>query len=397
MGLLSKFGKISSAYGSTHDRQESENKGIISSIYRNIEDEDELVHRFPYNNISTGSVLTVQTGQTACFYINGQLADVFTEGRYVLDTANIPGIQHILNLPSAGDTTFQSVVYFVSLIEKRNVLWGAGGMRIIDPYFEIPIKLSSRGMLGFKISNASLFIQKFISTLHDTSTDKIYEQFRSDIVTEIKVSISKYMKERKLNINELSSEYIDIASFVKDNLSPTFSSYGVELCSFNIEGVDFDEEDPGYVEVMNAIAMRKAYEKKGDFYDKERQYDIMQTAAGNEGAGVSMSAGMGLGMGLGMGNMMGNMMTHNMSGIGQQNNMNTPPPPPPATSFYIAQNGQTAGPFTLNIIIQWIQNGQADLQTYLCAVGSQQWIPAGQIPAIASFFGAMPPPPPPSK
>ena len=130
---------------------------IIKSLYWEQTDREELVYKFPFNNIATGNVLTVNESQEAFFFKSGVLCDSFTAGRYVLSTANLPLLQKVINLPSGGDTTFTAEVWFINKLDKRNMLWGTGGLRIIDPYFQIPIKLSARGQYGFRISDGGVF------------------------------------------------------------------------------------------------------------------------------------------------------------------------------------------------------------------------------------------------
>ena len=86
----------------------------------------------------------------------------------------------------------------ISKLEKRNMFWGTGGLRIIDPYFQIPIKLSSRGQYGIRISDGGVFLKKLIGTIGFRDTSLIEDQFRIDVVESVKVSIAKYMKEKKL-------------------------------------------------------------------------------------------------------------------------------------------------------------------------------------------------------
>lgn len=46
---------------------------IIKSIYWELQDRDELVYKFPFNNVTTGSVLTVNESQEAFFFKSGTL------------------------------------------------------------------------------------------------------------------------------------------------------------------------------------------------------------------------------------------------------------------------------------------------------------------------------------
>lgn len=360
---------------------------IIKSIYWEQNNQEELVYKFPFNNVTLGSVLTVNESQEAFFFKNGTLCDSFTAGRHILSSANLPILQKLINLPSSGETTFMAEVWFVSKLDKRNMFWGAGGLRVIDPYFQIPIKLSTRGQYGIRISDGGLFLKRLIGTIGFANTELIEEQFRSDVVEAVKISIAKFMKENNININEIGTEYRNLAKVISKELQLTFDEYGVQLLNFNIEDINFDETDKGYQTVMEGIAEQAKLSKLGVSYLQQKQIDIAQTAAGNEGAGNFM----GLGMGLGMGNNIGSMISDsiNRSGIA------VPPPPPQLPSYYVARNGQTTGPFSIDVIHGMIQRKEVTPTTYIYRVGGKEWIMAEYDPEIGCLFSLLMPPPPP--
>lgn len=357
---------------------------IIKSIYWNQSPDDCLVYLFPFKDITLGSVLTVNDSQEAYFYKNGSLCDKFGPGRHVLSSSNIPILNKIINIPSGGDSTFKASVWFVSKLEKRNLLWGAGGLRVIDPYFQVPIKISARGQYGVRIKDGGLFILKFVGTQAFITMDLIYDQFRVDVVEAVKVSLSRYMKETGVNINELGTEYRNLSKVIASELQNSFDEYGVELLNFNIEDISFDENDKGYQTVMEGIAEQAKLKKLGVDYVQQKQIDIAQTLAGNQGAGVFMGAGVGMGVGQQMGQAFGQMM-----------NNNPVAPAPALSSFYVAKDGQTTGPFRLDVIQNMIAAGEILQTTYVYKVGGSAWVNAVQEPEIAQIFNTMAPPPPP--
>lgn len=360
---------------------------IIRSIYWEQNNQEELVYKFPSNNLTLGSVLTVNESQEAFFFKNGALCDSFTSGRHVLSSANIPILQKLINLPSGGETTFMAEVWFVSKLEKRNMFWGVGGLRVIDPYFQIPIKLSTRGQYGIRISDGGLFLKKLIGTIGFANTDLIEELFRSDVIEAVKVSIAKFMKENNININEIGTEYRNLSKTISGELQNTFDQYGVQLLNFNIEDINFDETDKGYQTVMDGIAEYARLSKLGVSYLQQKQIDIAQTAAGNEGVGNFM----GIGMGFGMGNNIGGMVAESINRSG----MIAPPPPPSQPSYFVARNGQTTGPYTIDIIQDMILRKEVVFTTYIYKVGGKEWIMAEKDPEISRLFSLLMPPPPP--
>lgn len=363
----------------------------LDSIFWDQENANELVYKYPKNGITLGCVLTVRESQEAYFFKNGVLCDKFTAGRHVLSTQNLPILNKLVNLPSGGQSTFLAEVWFVSKLEKRNMLWGTGGMRIIDPYFQIPVKVGSRGQYGVRIDNGALFLKKLVGTMKLSDTRVIEQQFRSDVIEGVKVSTARYMKEQGLNINELGTEYRKLGRFIAHDIQETFDEYGIELLNFNIEDISIDETDAGYQKVMDGVAENARLKQLGVNYIQQKQIDIAQTAAGNEGAGNFMGVGMGMGVGQQMGQMISGAMQQ--SGIAGQS---APvPPPPSAASFYVAIDGQTTGPFTLDRIRQMIINGEVVASTYVYRLGGSAWVAAQTEPEIARIFNELLPPPPP--
>lgn len=364
---------------------------IIPSIFWEQRNPDDLIYKYPSHEITLGSVLTVNDSQEACFFRNGTLYDTFRGGRHVLSSANLPLLNKVINLPSGGETTFFAEVWFVSLTERRNMFWGTGGLRIIDPYFEIPIKLYGRGGYGFRISDSALFLRKFVGTMQYASLELIEEQFRISVVESVRITISKFMKEENVNINELGAEYKRLGIATSRELQDAFDEYGVTLLNFNYEDISFDEEDPGYQKVLDGIAEQTRLRKLGVNYMQDRQIDIAHAAASNTGAGTMMGVGMGFGVGQAMGGMVNSAIQQ--SGIASSF-MSAPPPPPPAC-YYVAQNGQATGPFDYERLRQMAGSGILTGGTLICKVGSTQWINAATDPMIANLFAVAAPPPPP--
>lgn len=74
------------------------------------------------------------------------------------------------------------------------------------------------------------------------------------------------------------------------------------------------------------------------------------------------------------------------------------PPPPPAQGgkqYYISINGQTNGPFSLDLMLAQIAGGTITPQTYVWHIGMPAWTVASGIPELAMAFGSVTPPPPP--
>jgi len=371
--------------GRTWDGKESSRKGFIDFVKWDM-NEDDLVYKFPYDNLSNGTVLMVHEGQRAFLYKNGVFYDSFNAGRHVLSTANIPFLQRVLNIPTGGESSFTAEVWFANIaVEKRNIPWGAGGIRVLDSYFQIPIKIGIRGQYGVKISDPEIFIKKMVGTLHLVTTDKISEQFRSDIVKQISPALSVYMKENGADATSITQHIIPLGNFTKESLTKdVFVEYGIDLVNFNIEAIIVDEDDPAYKKALDVVAERQRLQMLGNDYAKVRQFNIMEKAAENEGAGNLMGAGIGLGAGLNLGKIMTDAQPQT-----------APPPPPPATQYYIAQNGQSVGPYAISQILDLVRQNLIKADSFVWKTGLAAWDKAENFAELSSIFKPFGPPPPP--
>ena len=123
----------------------------------------------------------------------------------------------------------------------------------------------------------------------------------------------------------------------------------------------------------------------------ERSFNVMDKAAANEGAaGGMMGMGMGLGAGMGVGHQMGTMAAQTL------NTGAMPPPLPQAATYYVAVNGQQQGPFEMNAMVSYIQNGQITTDTMVWKQGMPAWAKASSLMDFCNLFGACPPPLPPT-
>ena len=87
---------------------------------------DTLVWRFETrgNAIKYGAKLTVREGQAAVFVHEGQLADVFGPGLYLLETNNMPVLTRLQHWHHGFRSPFKSEIYFVNTTRFTDQKWG---------------------------------------------------------------------------------------------------------------------------------------------------------------------------------------------------------------------------------------------------------------------------------
>lgn len=390
--------------GATFDGQGDERKGIVDNVFVNLE-RGCLVHRYPYDNLSTHAKVTVQEGQQMVFLSEGMYSDLFLPGGHTLSTNNLPFLQRLSNLAYGGDSAFKTTLYVVNTTRQRlagdDAGWGTGltvrDYTMANTPQGITIQVGAFGTYEFRITNAIAFIREYQGTEHNIYLDEFADQFRSVVSQRITSTLSRYFSEQRVSITEINNYLFDIATYARRSLNDYFEDYGIELTQFDIEGINPHEDDPNYQRIIASQANAAVRNIEGYTYQQERQLDIMQTAAGNQGiGGTMMGAGMGLGMGFGIGGAMGgaigNIAGNTMGGQVNQPVYNTPPPVPTPLQIYVYLNNAQAGPYDLPALQSLVQAGQLQPATLVWKAGMPQWAPANTVPELAVLFAPTPPP-----
>ncbi|MBR4600415.1 MAG: DUF4339 domain-containing protein, partial [Treponema sp.] len=107
----------------------------------------------------------------------------------------------------------------------------------------------------------------------------------------------------------------------------------------------------------------------------------------------------GMAMGSAIGQNMAGMMNGALGGINQQVPPQMPgavPPVPPVSQYNVAVNGQSTGPYTVQVLSQMVASGQFTKASLVWKNGMANWQAAGEIPELASLFAqsSVPPVPP---
>lgn len=380
--------------GATFDGQGDERRGFIDVIQFNGEPED-LVWKFPYNNISTASQLIVNQSQEAIFLKGGEVADIFGPGTKTLSANNIPILQKLINLPFGGNTPFVAEVWFVSKTVRRNLKFGTERpIDIWDPMIQNSVPVRAFGQYGIRVSDSAALLREMVGTLHLFTTEDIISQFRSDIVQALSECINNFMTGEQVSVVTINGKLSAVSKYIQDQVNEEFSRYGLEVTNLKVENINYDKNDPQVARILEGYAKAKERAVQGFTYQQERQFDILESAAGNEGtAGAAMGAGMGLGMGVGMGGtfgaqfnaMAGQAMAPQPAAPGAA----TPPPPPgaaPNVSFHVSVNGQQYGPYDLNTMARMAAAGQISADSYVWRPGMAEWLRAAQCPELAGLF-----------
>lgn len=250
--------------GDTYDDQGEERRGLVDVIQYNGEP-DELVWKFPYNNLSTGAQLIVNKSQEAIFVKGGAVCDVFGEGTHTISSKNLPLLEKIINLPFGGRTPFTAEVWYVNKVVRRGLKFGTPNpIRVQDPrYSGVDIPVRAFGDYSIRVKDCQMLLNEFVGTQHLLTTDDFVDQFRTMVVQELNKNLKRYAREQNISTLDFPEYAPEIADFIKNTLSEKFEMYGIELVDFQFANVGPNEDDPVVKDLLdNRLASLKEAERR---------------------------------------------------------------------------------------------------------------------------------------
>jgi membrane protease subunit (stomatin/prohibitin family) len=355
---------------------------------------DELVWKFPNSELSTMTQLIVHESQWAMLYKDGQRLDMFGAGRHTLSTNNIPILGKLVNLPFGGQSPFKAEVWFVNRAVPLDLKWGTPTpLQLEDPQYGLVVPVSAFGQMGVRIADPGAFAGSLMGTLRSFRTADVLNHFKGVLVSQLKASIANAIIKRQIPILQIETELVNLSEAIQQEIAPHYARFGLEVQLFRIMSISMPQDDPGVLELKKAKAAAARRKIEVTNYQQERTFDVMQSAAGNQGMGGAFAS---MGMGMAAGQMMGQMGMQQMPGM-----MGAPPPPapmmppgppafgaaPPSHQYFVMANGQQVGPVGFEQLRNATMSGQMNGETPVWRQGLPGWGPARAVPELVGLFG----------
>lgn len=401
------------------------------------------------NAIRYGSSLRVKDGEVAVFVYkqkDGTLQD-FIVGPYddTIKTANFPVLAGIVGMAFGGESPFQAEVYFINIQGNNQIRFAIPYFDVADPRLpDLPVPVAVRGTMTFRLEDYREFIK--LNRLIDFDLDAFKRQVKDTMVRKIKGIVTNVPSDLGMPVVQMERKIDEISELLEARLMERFKEFGVTMKHIDLSAIEIDKETRAYAEVKNltggitartmqaqadlniqnmrdmqalnkqnlaeTMRIQREEAQRAQRLQTENSYigahaldqqtSVLQTAAANMAkmGSVNMGAGnmnpAGMMTGMMMGGAVGQQMAGMMNNMGQQmqNAMNTPPPMP-QIQYMVAVNGQQAGPFNMQQLMQMVGSMQLTPQTYVWKQGMPQWEMAGNVPDLAALFVSMTPPPAP--
>ena len=396
------------------------------------------------NAIRWGSSIRVKDGEAAVFVYNQKngIYQDYVEGPFdsILKTENLPVLSSIIGLAYDGGTPFQAEVYFINLAQIIQVKFGVPFFDVYDPRFaDFGVPVAVRGTISFSIKDYREFIK--LHRLNTFNLDDFQKQIRDAVARYVKDTVANAPAAHNIPLVQIETKTAQINDAVEFDIGERLrETFGVNVSGVDIGAIEIDKASDGYTQLMAVTKQMEAAKVKAQTEDyierlriqrEEGQYAMhKQTQSANIGAfqvekqaevgiagavalghmGENGAGGVDLGgngggfnpaammAGMALGGAVGQNIAGTMNGMMSGVNQPIPgavPPPIPTAAYHVAINGQTAGPFDLNTLVQMASAGQLSSDSLVWKTGMAQWTTAGTVDELKKLFeNAMPPIPP---
>jgi membrane protease subunit (stomatin/prohibitin family) len=221
---------------------------------------EDIVWRYPVEDITWGAQLIVREYEAAVFFRDGKAYDVFGPGRHTLTTLNLPLLTAVLSrIAGYRETPFKATVIFVS----TRVFAGKYGARAQTTELA---PLQVHGTFWFKVEDPRLFVMEVVGGQNAYATSDVNNYLRGFLNEKIIDELSRY------DLLTVFTKLDETSLATKNAILDAFRRIGLDLTDLRFEGIDTTPEyrdrlfwlkQTRAAEVLRMETVKKAAEELG--------------------------------------------------------------------------------------------------------------------------------------
>jgi membrane protease subunit (stomatin/prohibitin family) len=191
---------------------------------------DDVIWKFPDEQLTWGAQLIVKEMEAAVFFRDGKAYDVFGAGRHTITTLNLPLLTRSLSsIAGYGQSPFKSIVFFISTRQFAGKFGARAQTTELAP-------LMTHGSFWFKVEDPSLFLNEVVGAQNVYTTFDVNNFLRGYLNERIIDELSRY------DLVTVFTKLDETSAQVKGAIFDYFRRIGMELTDLRFEGVDTEPE-----------------------------------------------------------------------------------------------------------------------------------------------------------
>ncbi len=163
-------------------------------------------------------------------------------------------------------------VYYINKSKHVQVKWGTPHrIDVHDKGFNMYTTVGAHGTYSFTIINPLKLFSKMKIFEESLTKDMINQFFHEEISMHLRQIITKAFSENEKglrDIAEITTREIGISYIIKQQLTPIFNNYGVQLEKFVISKIDYDREFLERIREIRESAVFNQYQEENDLLKK---------------------------------------------------------------------------------------------------------------------------------
>lgn len=212
----------------------------MSEIVKYTGNNSELFCRESADSLHAKAQVIVPETHTVLLIKDGIVSEALAPGRHdIFDTEN-----GLFRLKKDSDCASVDFV-FVSRTAKLQMLWGTSSpIKTRDPLTGVPVSIGANGELEFRVSTPKKFYLELVGADTEYSVDKLKRRIQARLMGIIEPNLAAAMREKKISYTEFAECRTELSNMLKVRIAELFSAeYGLEVCSFSINGAIISDAD----------------------------------------------------------------------------------------------------------------------------------------------------------
>jgi membrane protease subunit (stomatin/prohibitin family) len=197
------------------------------------ESQNLMAYRFQKESkaLRYGAKLIVGASQTVLFYYKDEMTDKLTPGTYTLESNLFPSFTQNTPLSDAE-------LYFLVTAPFKALPWETiTPIAIRDSELGM-VELNAHGSYDIQVVNVEKFMSEMVKTDAYVTKDEVGVKLSNLILSRF----ANIVTQSNIPVADLLVNYDDVASYMKEHITPSFHAYGLELVSFHIESISLPKE-----------------------------------------------------------------------------------------------------------------------------------------------------------
>ncbi len=212
----------------------------MSEIVKFTGNNSELFCRESADELHAKAQVIVPETHTVLLIKDGVVSEALQPGRHdIFDTEN-----GLFRLKKDSDCASVDFV-FVSKTAKLQMRWGTSSpIKTRDPLTGVPVSLGVNGELEFRVKTPKQFYLELVGADTEYNVPKLKDRILSRLMGIIEHAVASSMRERNISYTEFSEHKAELAASMKPGIAELFADeYGLELCSFSVNGAIISDAD----------------------------------------------------------------------------------------------------------------------------------------------------------